>query len=111
MKNRNEQLIHIRRYSEDGKLLPTGGATIIIRRMGSPDTYLMYTARCADRDVFCRRIGRAIATGRCNKYPIATSKEGIKQLLDHHYTKLTHKPAPWYPSILESSDDNGIQSN
>lgn len=61
--------IHIRdhRVAKDGKMtvVSNGGATIGYILDG---TKVLYTvSRCNEKDVFCRRIGRAISRGRLAK--------------------------------------------
>lgn len=98
----NEQLIHIRRYDEKGKLLSTGGATIIIAKSDRPRKFHMHVAQCCDKDVFCRRIGRSIVTGRLKKRPgLSYDRMEVKTLLDYYTERYTGKLPEWYPSILE----------
>ena len=102
MKERNEQLIHIRRYTKDGRLLSTGGATIIIKRTDDPHKFVVDVAECSTNDVFCRRIGRAIATGRATKHPEVVSSFHVRTLYEWYHKRLTKKAPEWYPAILES---------
>lgn len=69
--DRDIKYIHLRRYDPEGNLLPKGGATIayIIDYDNSADCRKLdyKIARCNYKDVFSRKIGRAIASGRMLK--------------------------------------------
>src|SRR3990167_3604624 len=58
--------IHIREYSEEGDLLPKGGATIAYR-MYKMDSVEFAIARCSKKDPYSKRKGRDIALGRLLK--------------------------------------------
>lgn len=100
----DEQLIHIRRKDKEGKLLSTGGATIIIKRTNIPHHFVVDVAQCCEKDVFCRRIGKAIATGRAEKYAEITTGESIRSLINYYSKKLTGQLPAWYPSILDQDE-------
>jgi hypothetical protein len=58
--------LHIRVYDLNGGIAPTGGLTTAIQAV---DGNLVYAvARCSDADVFCKKTGRDIATGRLAAY-------------------------------------------
>lgn len=62
--NNDLKYIHLRpRY--DGFLMPTGGVTIAYDVDGDHAFYAV--ARCSVKDNFCKRTGRAIASGRWHK--------------------------------------------
>lgn len=65
------RFMHIRKHDSKGNLKATEGATIAVKAEG--ERYHVYAAFCSKRDVFCRRIGRAVAEGRLNHY--LTNKE------------------------------------
>jgi hypothetical protein len=54
--------VHLRQKQEDGSLDVHGGATIAY--IADDTTITCSLARCNVKDNFCRRVGRAIATGR-----------------------------------------------
>ena len=58
--------LHIRAYDDTNEIAPTGGLTPAIQAV---DGNLVYAvARCSKADVFCKKTGRDIATGRLAAY-------------------------------------------
>lgn len=84
--------IHLRRYDPEGNLLPKGGATIAYVLIHALLQYKI--ARCNYKDVFSRKIGRAIASGRMLKGDYDSlivnkdiTRSQIKQILTEEVAK------------------------
>lgn len=60
--------LHIRHYTPDGKLDPRGGFTVAFER-NSVDASLLHfaMAKCSKKDVYNKKRGRQVATGRLEK--------------------------------------------
>jgi hypothetical protein len=58
--------MHYRRRDTSGCALPQGGATLAIRTVGE-NRIVVGMALCSNRDVFNKKLGRAIAEGRIDR--------------------------------------------
>lgn len=61
------RFLHIRNHTKEGTLCPNGGATVAISKADSKH-YVFNVAHCSDKDVFCKKLGRAVASGRLQKH-------------------------------------------
>lgn len=60
-KNKFDYLFHIR-VTDGGSILPTGGCTLAAIVTG--DKLKWGVSRCSEKDNFCKKVGRAIASTR-----------------------------------------------
>lgn len=80
------RVFHIR-----DKLMPNTAATLAIQKQ-EDDTFAYGVSICSPNDQFCKRIGRAIATGRLRKRAIyAVNFEHLLIAIKHHIR------AAWVP--------------
>lgn len=78
-------VIHFRKH-KDGRIATREGATFMLVRRGA--RFYFSAAKCGKRDVFSRKIGRAIAEGRMKKGICeALSEYEAIQLLCHFNAK------------------------
>lgn len=67
--------MHYRRRDTYGEPLPKGGATLAIRPLQG-DQIAVSMALCSERDLFNKKLGRSIATGRLNAGVASTAPSG-----------------------------------
>jgi hypothetical protein len=75
-------LIHLRKYDDKGQVSSNGGGTVYC--VATDDGYICRTAFCNEKDVFCKKVGRAIVEGR---HRIYGSLGGAKELSTLHEVK------------------------
>jgi hypothetical protein len=85
------RFLHIRKHTKTGTLLPTGGATIAVTK--ADKGYNFYVAQCSDKDVFNKKIGRSVASGRLKKvgeahFDVAVVKTSLHHLAEDYNTKV-----------------------
>ena len=83
---KTELLIHLRTLNEDGTISSNGGCTFYAKQIDPTreDGYTISEAWCNDKDNYSRKIGRAIAIGRCDQLPESacyTKEEILDDLL------------------------------
>lgn len=65
------KFVHIRRVSESGHLLPTGGMTVAYSLIeyadGSEGDMVFNVSLCSEADLFCYETGRKVAAERMRK--------------------------------------------
>lgn len=61
--------LHVRQIDDEGNLSPNGGLTVAYTC--TLTDIILQVARCHENDLFCHRIGRAIATGRLQSGKVA----------------------------------------
>ena len=69
---------YLRNHTEDGKLVNTGGLTVVYTI--NTHTVSVGYALCSDKDSFNKKIGKSIATVRLFEKPVHISKELVFEL-------------------------------
>lgn len=86
------KFVHLREIDMDsGQPLPQGGITVaftLVKERENPegtDLYWAARAECSQRDNFCKKVGRSIATGRlrCGQIDeVLTNKTHIREVAE-----------------------------
>ena len=72
--------LHIRAHDDHHHIAPTGGLTTAIQAVNGNLVYAV--ARCSNADVFCKKTGRDIATGRLAAYLAGKPVQMVYQIPD-----------------------------
>jgi hypothetical protein len=68
-------IMHYRKFDKNGQLMPKGGITFAIH-LDAYNNGFVSIARCSNKDVFSRKLGRTIAEGRMN----SSNKENLIEI-------------------------------
>ena len=75
-------LIHLRKHDKHGNVSSNGGGTVYC--VPTDSGYICRTAFCNEKDVFCKKVGRAIVEGRQHIYG---PSKGARELSTLHEVK------------------------
>ena len=102
---KTELLIHLRTVDEDGTISSNGGCTFYAKQLDPTreDGYTISEAWCNDKDNYSRKIGRAIAIGRCDQLPESgsyTKEEVLKALLQDAVIVGDIRPKEFFTNLV-----------
>lgn len=102
---KTELLIHLRGMNEDGTISSNGGCTFYAKQLDPTREhgYTISEAWCSDKDNYSRKIGRAIAIGRCDQLPESacyTKEEVLKALLQNAIIVGDIRPQTFFGNLV-----------
>lgn len=101
-------ILHFRRHNgKTGALKNNGGLTVAVAKY--PEGYVISAASCSDSDMYNKKVGRLIATGRldCPRIRHSTFDKDTVVAILHRYTKRFREEytPEFFQRLLGNMDD------